>query len=105
MNGEKPMIDDFAKKIIDTLMDGMEAIDKDGNIDFRSRLSASKQSVDFFGKLIDGMTPVQKQDLSEKLSNDMIEKIKASEQEEEKFKEILEERKEKRHEQQSRKQK
>ena len=91
------MIEEFAEKIMNTLMEGMSAVTKEGNPDYKTRVSASKQSVEFFAKIIDGMTPSQKEELSKTLSDDMIEKIKKSNAEEEKYKELLKKRKDKRH--------
>lgn len=90
------MIKEFSTHIIDTLVKAMGAVDKDGQADYKSRLEATKQAVQFFESVTSGLSRNQREDLSASISNSMVEKLEKAKLEEEQYKEILNERKRKR---------
>lgn len=77
------MIDDFAKKIINSLMIEMEAIDASGNIDHKTRLYALREARAFITSLLPKLSKEDRETFSHAITGELKKKMDDAQAEEE----------------------
>lgn len=82
------MLDDLAMQIARTLVSEMQAVDRDGNIDHKSRLTALKEARAFLQTLLPKLTKEDRETFARSLSSEMSSKLDYIKLQEEKLAKI-----------------
>lgn len=83
------MMDDFTTQLVTTLMSSLQAVDADGNIDHKTRLSALKESRNLLATILPKMSQSDRENFSKKFTDGLSHKIKAAQDEEAKLNKLL----------------